>query len=51
LPARLVKIGARVIETATGIRVAIASACPDKAMIAHLNRSLSAPRSQKPQAS
>lgn len=29
---RLVKLGARVIETATRIRIAFASACPDKAL-------------------
>lgn len=40
LQIRLVKIGARVIETATRIRVAFASACPDKALVAHLVRSL-----------
>jgi len=33
---RLLKIAARVIETATGIRVAFASACPD----AHLFRTI-----------
>ena len=37
---RLVKLGARVIETATRIRIALASACPDKDLIAALNRAL-----------
>jgi hypothetical protein len=37
---RLVKLGARVIETTTRIRVALASACPDKILIATLNRAL-----------
>ncbi len=32
LQKRLVKIGARVIETTTRIRIAFASACPDKAL-------------------
>jgi Transposase DDE domain group 1 len=40
LQIRLVKIGARIIETASRIRIAFASACPDKALIAHLVRSL-----------
>lgn len=38
---RLVKIGARIIETATRIRIAFASACPDKILIAHLLAALS----------
>lgn len=46
----LVKIGARIIETASRIRTAIASACPDKALIAHLVRSLGAPTSERPRA-
>lgn len=50
LQTRLVKIGARVIETATRIRIAFASACPDTALIAHLARSLAAPGSRIPQA-
>ena len=50
LQTRLVKIGARVIETATRIRVAFASACPDKALIARLARSLATQRSRQPQA-
>ncbi len=33
---RLIKLAARVIETASRIRVALPSACPDKAIIAHL---------------
>lgn len=37
---RLIKLAARVIEKATRIRVALASACPDKAIIAHLARGL-----------
>jgi hypothetical protein len=50
LQIRLVKIGARIIETTTRIRVAFASACPDKALIAQLTRSLATPRTQNPQA-
>lgn len=50
LQTRLVKIGARIIETATRIRIAFASACPDKALIAQLARSLAAPANRKPQA-
>lgn len=50
LQIRLVKIGARIIETATRIRVAFASACPDKELIAHLVRSLTAAVSQRSQA-
>ena len=50
LQTRLVKIGARIIETATRIRIAFASACPDKALIAQLTRSLATPRNQNPQA-
>ena len=50
LQIRLVKIGARVIETATRIRVAFASACPDKELIAHLVRSLTAAVGQRSQA-
>ena len=50
LQTRLVKIGARVIETATRIRIAFASACPDKALIARLSRSLAAPGKRQPQA-
>ena len=38
---RLVKIGARIIETATRIRIAFASACPDKTLIVHLRAALS----------
>lgn len=50
LQIRLVKIGARIIETASRIRVAFASACPDKDLIAYLVRSLAAPASQRPRA-
>jgi hypothetical protein len=50
LQTRLVKIGARIIETATRIRIAFASACLDKVLIAHLARSLAAPANRKPQA-
>ena len=50
LQIHLVKIGARIIETATRIRIAFASACPDKALIAHLVRSLAAPTIQRPRA-
>jgi hypothetical protein len=37
---RLIKLAARVIEKATRIRVALASACPDKVIFAHLARAL-----------
>ncbi len=50
LQIHLVKIGARIIETASRIRIAIASACPDKTLIAHLVRSLAAPANQRPRA-
>jgi len=50
LQIHLVKIGARIIETATRIRIAFASACPDKALVAHLVKSLTTPASQRPQA-
>ncbi len=50
LQTRLIKIGARIIETATRIRIAFASACPDKALIAQLTRSLAAPGNRNPQA-
>lgn len=40
LQRRLIKIAARVIETASRIRVALASACPDKAIFTHLARAL-----------
>lgn len=36
LQCRIVKIGARVVETATRIRVALASACPDKQLFADI---------------
>jgi len=35
---RLIKLAARIIEKATRIRVALASACPDKLIFAHLAR-------------
>jgi hypothetical protein len=50
LQIHLVKIGARIIETATRIRIAFASACPDKALIAHLVKTLAAPASRRPRA-
>jgi hypothetical protein len=40
LQRRLVKIGARVVETATRIRVAFASACPDKTLFTEVLRQL-----------
>ena len=48
---RLVKIGARVVETATRIRIAFASACPDKTLFVEALRQLmdrSAPCQQAP---
>ncbi len=36
LRSRLVKLGARVVETASRIRVRLPSACPDKALFRHL---------------
>jgi hypothetical protein len=39
---RLIKLAARVIEKATRIRVALASACPDKVIVAHLARAFAA---------
>ncbi len=39
---RLIKLAARVIEKATRIRVAFASACPDKEIVAHLARAFAA---------
>lgn len=51
LQRRLVKIGARVVETATRIRIAFASACPDKALFVEVLRQLMerpAPRQQAP---
>jgi hypothetical protein len=47
---RLVKIGARIIETATRIRIALASACPEKGLIGHLVRSLCQSGRQQPAA-
>jgi hypothetical protein len=37
---RLIKLGARIVETASRIRIAFASACPDKALIAALASAL-----------
>jgi len=51
LQRRLVKIGARVVETATRVRIAFASACPDKALFVDVLRQLMdmpAPRQQAP---
>lgn len=39
---RLIKLAARLIEKATRIRVAFASACPDKRIVAHLAGTLAA---------
>jgi hypothetical protein len=39
---RLIKVAARVIETATRIRIALASACPDAALFRHVAVSLRA---------
>jgi hypothetical protein len=39
---RLIKLAARVIEKATRIRVAFASACPNKEIVAHLARAFAA---------
>jgi len=50
LQIRLVKIGARIIESATRVRIAFASACPDKDLIAHLVRSLGQSGRQRPAA-
>lgn len=50
LQRRLVKVGARVIETATRIRIAFASACPDKADFVAILRALRGdrPKQQAP---
>ena len=51
LQRRLVKIGARVIETATRIRIAFASSCPDKAAFVDILKTLRsgcAPTQQAP---
>ena len=50
LQCRIVKIGARVVETATRIRVAFASACPDKALFAEVLRRLLDRPAVRPQA-
>jgi hypothetical protein len=47
LQIHLVKVGARIIETASRIRIAFASACPDKRLVTHLVKSLGAPASQR----
>ena len=47
---RLVKIGARVIETVARISIVLASACRDQAMIAQFASSLAATANPKPQA-
>ena len=39
---RLIKVAARVVETATRIRIALASACPDAALFRHVAVSLRA---------
>jgi hypothetical protein len=39
---RLIKVAARVVETATRIRIAFASACPDAALFRHVAVSLRA---------
>lgn len=51
LQRRLVRIGARVVETATRVRIAFASACPDKTLFTEVLRRLvnmPAPRQQAP---
>jgi hypothetical protein len=51
LQMRLVRIGARVIESATRIRIAFASACPDKALfveVLHRLMTMPEPRQQAP---
>ena len=51
LQRRLIKIGARVVETATRVRIAFASACPDKTLFVDVLRQLMnmpAPRQQAP---
>jgi len=51
LQRRLVKIGARVVETATRVRIAFASACPDKTLFVDVLRQLMdmpVPRQQAP---
>jgi hypothetical protein len=37
---RLLKVAARVIETASRVRIAFAAACPDAALFASLERCL-----------
>ena len=51
LQRRLIKIGARVVETATRVRIAFASGCPDKTLFVDVLRQLMnmpAPRQQAP---
>jgi hypothetical protein len=50
LQRHLVKIGARVVETATRIRVAFASACPDKTLFVEVLRHLMDRPAQRQQA-
>lgn len=38
---RLIKVGARILETATRVRIALAAACPDAALIARIARAFS----------
>lgn len=45
---RIVKIGARIIETASRIRIAFASACPDKTLFVIILTDLIPPRQQAP---
>ena len=40
---RLLKLGARVIETASRVRLAFAAACPDAALVRHLATALAGP--------
>jgi len=40
---RLLKVAARVIETASRVRIAFAAACPDGSLFASLARSLQPP--------
>ncbi len=40
---RLLKLGARILETASRVRLAFAAACPDAALIRHLATTLAGP--------
>jgi len=40
---KLLKIGARVIETASRVRLALAAACPEAPLFRHLATSLAGP--------